>query len=194
MKFLTIVVCFAVAFPAAAVAGDTRASRFRTVDAFEAAVHDVPVVLTTFRHPATNQLAPKNFAISDVTITGGEERLSEVIEKWHGRVIRDELVSSYRALTARDIAPADLRGLRVLDVETFRAGEGYDWPRLQTVYPDVRAVVRISTPAVDTLNTIAIFRFEVVAETGRVVSGYSTLEKQSDGYWKHVRAAVGNLW
>lgn len=161
------------------------------------AVDTVPQEIAGIGHPDLEGLRHANFAIAATTIRGAEEHFADFASDLHGRVIAEELISSYteRGRTVERIESSGVGNIRVLPLDEFESGtHDYDWAALVEQFPDVKAIVRISRPAVDRLGTYAIVRYEFLTPNGRAWASFLEFVKQGNRSWKHTRGRIGDLW
>lgn len=183
-------------FLAGAVALPVLAEPNEAVDLQHAVVDTVVANFGGMGHDVTSTLEPPNIVIADATVGGNSDLMAQTASKFHGRVIADELIESYRENEKQSerVAPNDEYPVRVVRLDSFvRADGSYDWDALNARHPDVRAVVRVSKPAVDSLATVAMFRCEVVTREGFAWGAFDELERQADGSWLHTRAVAGDI-
>lgn len=161
------------------------------------ALEAVPHHLLSAPHPKLANVRKTQFAVADATIAGAESSFSDFVHHWHGREIGGELLASYRANSgaSQHIGATDAAGIPVLSLEAFSSGgTSYDWERLSVKHPDVKAVVRVSRPALDRLASYAVVRYEVIVRTGPVWATLEEFVKQPDGSWEAKHSRIGNLW
>ena len=147
-------------------------------------------------HDATAGLEPSAIVLDDATRGGNSEVMEHYVSKNFGRVIAEELVSSYQANEQRsDCVPTSQDDpIVVTRLDAFRLTDGaYDWERLNRRFPDVRAVVRVSKPALDSTSTYAVVRYEVVTDAGFAWGAFEEFEHQPDGSWAGLRGIVGDI-
>jgi hypothetical protein len=135
-------------------------------------------------------------AIPDSPVFGNDDVLEDFLRAWYGTRLADELLASYRqnANLSGRLPSLESARVRVLELDAFRLpGHRYDWERLATAYPDVRAVVEASRPALDSSSTYMVVRYEVITPKGSVWSSFHEFEKQPDGNWIERRAIGGDI-
>lgn len=159
--------------------------------ALRAAIRLVPTVVGGTETAETKSLKLDDFVIAEETITCDHAFLSEWVGKWHSRRLAEELAASYR-----DARPARVAGveasIRILALDQFSTGEhDYDWQKLQTAHPDIRGIVRMSLPALDSQNAYAVVHYEVITPQGRAFANFQNLEKQGDGTWDATSGVTG---
>ena len=94
--------------------------------------------------------------------------------------------------------PARIRsetsGFAILQLRAFETSDNqYDWSRLSVTYPNVRGVVRMSLPALDSQSVYAVAHYEVVTPSGVAFANFKEFEKQGDGTWKPTSGVTGSL-
>lgn len=136
----------------------------------------------------TKGLEAANIVISDASVIGSDDALEQFVQEKHGRAIAEELLQSYRKNGERSerIGANGPHPIRFLRLDPFiKADLTYDWEKLNLEYPDVKAIVTMSKPAVDRLGTIAVVRYEVTTRNGFAWGAVQQFEKQSDGSWPY---------
>jgi hypothetical protein len=126
--------------------------------------------------------------VSYVSTPGAEAFADRWLHQWTGTVIAEELSAAYAAQTPIELP----KSLNPVDLSEFASGEGYDWTALNQRYPDAKAVVRLSTPAFDRLNTIGFVRADVLPSKGRPWTMFLKIERQSNGSWELGLGAHGD--
>jgi len=146
-------------------------------------------------HGETSALESSNIALADDTVGGNSDVMAQVASQFHGSAVADELITSYGANEQSERIPADdAYEIRLLRLDSFSLPDGsYDWDKLNSQYPDVKAIVKVSQPAVDSLGTVAIVRCEVITRQGFAWGAFAEVEKQSDGSWSATRSFVGDI-
>lgn len=184
-------------FFAAVVALPVFAESIETGGLQHAVVDTVVANFGGVGHDETNGLEPSNIVIADATLGGNADFMAEeVASKFHGRVIADELIKSYRENERQSerVTTDDRYPIKVVRLDSFiRADGSYDWDEFNSRYPQVKAIVRVSKPALDSLATVAIVRCEVVTRKGFAWGVFAEIERQTDGSWLHTRAVVGDI-
>jgi hypothetical protein len=133
--------------------------------------------------------------LADETVGGNADVMAQVASNFHGSTIAGELIQSYGANEQSERVPADdAYEIKLLRLDSFSMPDGrYDWDKLSSQYPDVKAIVKVSKPAVDSLGTVAIIRFEVITRQGFAWGAFAEIEKQWDGSWSGTRSLVGDI-
>lgn len=148
--------------------------------------------------PADAAEFPANaVAVARRTTGGAPAGYRAFAEKFFGQTIAEELTEAYgdAGPAARKIERETAGGFPVLPLEQFEKGtRDYDWPRLNETYPDVQYVVRLSWPAVDRLDTVAVVRYEVIGRKGPQWAALVRYEKQNDGSWRPRLHQLGSIW
>lgn len=163
----------------------------------QVAIDFVPTHLRGTNYPDTFGLEPDAYAIAATTIGGEEAIAKQHIESLYSSVIASEMLSSYEAKAK---GPIQLGSefeskIPILNLEAFRREPlGYDWKALQQAHPDVKVVVRLSRPGVDSLGTFAVVRYEVLTPRGRRWASFTEFAKTPTDVWKFDKAVIGNLW
>ena len=133
------------------------------------------------------------YAIAGTTVTAGEKRVSKAAAKFYDAATADEIVASYREVNRASmrIDAVSVDGARVLSLDEFATGPTtYDWERLNKKYPDIKAIFRISQPAV--AGYYALVYVEIIAPTGVEWANCLELQRKADGSsWEQTRAIVG---
>jgi hypothetical protein len=161
------------------------------------AVKELPIEIAGIGWPEIERLAHEEFAVDAMTISGGADHLAEFASDLHGTVIAEELIASYaeNGREATRIPTSGVGRIRVLELDAYRSGsDGYDWAALNEEFPGVKAIVRISRPAVDRLGTYAVVRNEYFTPHGRALASLTKFEKQANGSWESTMAWMGDLW
>ncbi len=148
----------------------------------------------------TAALEPDEYAIADITVAGSSAAIAQFAHEQFGATIAAELVAAYGAVSK---SPTRLQASRagetpgatpVLDLSRFENGtHSYDWPRLNAEYPKVRAVIRVSRPAVVS-EAYALAWYEVIAPNGRAWERVHKFEKRGDQTWVSTVVQIGDLW
>lgn len=146
-------------------------------------------------HSETSDLEPSNIVLADVTAGGNSDVMAQVASQFHGSTIAEELIQSYGANEQPERVPEDdAYPIKLLPLDSFALPDGsYDWDKLSARYPDVKAIVKVSRPAVDAMGTVGIFRCEVITRQGFAWGAFDELQRQPDGSWLHTRAVVGDI-
>ncbi|MDP9192268.1 MAG: hypothetical protein M3P06_11270 [Acidobacteriota bacterium] len=88
----------------------------------------------------------------------------------------------------------DAYSIKLLRLDSFSLPDGsYDWDKLNSLYPDVKAILKVSKPAVDSLLTVGIVRCEFITRQGFAWGAFTELQRQPDGSWSHTRSVVGDI-
>ena len=163
--------------------------------ALEAAIRFVPAVLNGTRAAETAGLLLRDFAIAEETVACEEQFLAEWLKKAHSNAIVEELVASYHANGAQPTRlESDTTGIPILELHRFQTeGNQYDWSRLSAAHPNVRGVVRMSLPALDSQSMYAVAHYEVITPAGAAFANFEKFEKQTDGTWKPTSGVTGSL-
>jgi hypothetical protein len=164
-------------------------------------VYDLPTQLVGGRgvgvwHAETNGLEPKNIVIADATVGGNDDVMEHFTRTFHGRTIAEELVKSYQENEQRSerVSAEAHQPIRVVRLDSFMGADGsYDWDKLNLQYPEVKAIVLVSKPAIDSLATFAVVRYEVITRKGFAWGAFLQFEKHSDGSWQQVIGLVGDI-
>lgn len=191
MKIIQWVVVLAAAVPLSIQSED------RNQKIVDAALRHVPTQLLGVVHSATAGLPESSVAISDRMVAGGApEGFRDFAEFSFGPVLAEELIRAYAENGAsRKLLWREVCGIRILSLEQFSSDEtGYDWDRLRAVYPEVRAVVRLSLPALDEAQAYGVVRYEVISPEGRAWAALQRFERRPDGSWKDGLGRVGAIW
>lgn len=164
---------------------------------FQQALESLPRHMRSVRVSALERLHDDQYAVSDLTIGNAPEHLRRFATDWHGSAIADEIIASYeeRRQSPRRIGLTNVKEVPVYPLERFRTDAlNYDWARLNATYPEVRAIVRISRPATDSLGTYAVVRYEVISPGGPAWASFIEFQKQFDGSWKWTHGNFGSIW
>lgn len=149
-------------------------------------------------HNVEMQALPSSaFAVARRTIGGAPEAYRNFAQAQFGSVIAAELIDAYGASgpAVRLVDEEAVGEFRVLSLEQFEAGAyDYDWQRLNQEYPDVRYVLRVSSPLVDRQGAYAVVRYEVIGPKGPEFATMTKFEKQNDNEWKGLMHEVGDVW
>lgn len=189
MKILTLFLTSVVALP-------VLAGSIETVGLQHAIVESVVANFGGMVHDETSSLELSTIVIADATVGGNSDVMAQAASKFHGRLIAEELINSYRESEAQSgrVTPDDEYPIKVVRLDSFiRADGSYDWDELASHYPEVKAIVRVSRPALDSLATVAMVRCEVVTRKGFAWGAFDEIEKQADGSWLHTRGVVGDI-
>jgi len=208
MRFRAIVLVIAVAYPMFLAAQEHSAADA----AFIAALRNVRQELRgappfSLQNVRDGRDLPTNaIVVARRTIDGAPQGFRKFVETYFGVVIAKDLLQAYgdNGPTPGDIDQSAAGGFSVLPLDDFEAGPfTYDWQRLNLRYPEVRYVVRMSRPVVDSLGTYAVVRYELLGrdrpETLRSPwpwqhASFVKFEKQPDGSWKRTIGTIGALW
>jgi hypothetical protein len=144
------------------------------------------------------ELRPREVVISDVTVAGREEEvIEEFVRRYHGRVIADELIDSWKTSAARGgrIPEGSCDGIAVVRLDAYSRGNGeYDWSGLAADHPGVVAVVVLTPPAIDSLQTFAVVGFELFSREGSERGAYEKFERSHhDETWSGSVGRVGAI-
>jgi hypothetical protein len=145
--------------------------------------------------------------VAQRTIGGAPVGYRLFVDKFFGTVIAEELLQSYgeHGPAPRAIDQSKAGPFAIVRLEQFEEGPyGYDWQRLNQEYPQVRYVVRLSWPAVDSIGTYAAVRYELIGRDRPSTlkppqqpwhhASFVKFEKQTDGSWKRTYAIIGAIW
>lgn len=163
--------------------------------ALEAAVNFVTTVVAGTRAAETDGLVLGDFVIADEPVACEQVYLAEWLEKWHSQPIVEELADSYRRNGVQpsrihtDISPVPIVALH----QFVKGDDQYDWSRLRSAHPEIRGVVRMSLPALDSQGVYAVAHYEVVTPKGKAFANFHKFEKQGDGTWKTTWGVTGRL-
>jgi hypothetical protein len=160
------------------------------------------------QHPRDGIDLPADaIVVAQRTIGGAPVGYRTFVDKYFGRVIAEDLLRSYgeSGPAPRTIEQASAGSFAILPVEQFQSGTNdYDWQRLNLKYPHVRHVLRLSWPAVDSLGTYAVVRYELIGRDrpstwkgGNLPwehASFVKFEKQTDGSWKRTIGVIGAIW
>jgi hypothetical protein len=144
----------------------------------------------------TEALAPDQYAIADMTVSGGPVSFATFAHDQFSTGLAEELVAAYGAASkSPNRLDASYVGTTpVLDLFAFETGaNSYDWARLNAKYPNVRAVIRVSRPAVVS-DAFALARYEVIVPAGRGWAWIQKFEKRGDQSWVRTTAVIGDVW
>lgn len=173
-----------------AVAQEARS----TSDVFAQALRALPQHVRSLSHEtvaAGDDMG--DYAIADTTIAGAEQSFAESAADLHNAATAEALLASYREVTRGRIEQGSVKGMRVLALDEFAtSATSYDWERLNQKYPHVKAIMRISAPAI--AGSYALVRVEMIGPAGPAWGNFLELERQPDGSWQHTRAVAGDLW
>jgi hypothetical protein len=132
------------------------------------------------------------YAISSATVTGAEQPFRRVASRLYDPATAGEIVASYRQAnhTSIRIDAASVNGARVLSLDEFATGPTtYDWKRLNEKYPDIKAIFRVSRPAV--AGYYALVYVEVIVPTGVEWVNFLELQRKADGSaWEDARGIL----
>lgn len=161
-----------------------------------AALDYVPTVVTGTISAETSGFALKDYAIDNETAGGDAGYLRWWLPQWHGNAIADELNAAYfeNGKHSARLKSDESREVPVLALDEFRGGAGsYDWKRLRAAHPDVRAVVVMSLPAMESQGSYAVVHYDVLTEEGRAFSNFEVFEREGNGTWRYTHGVSGDL-
>lgn len=146
--------------------------------------------------PETNELIPENVLVSDATIAGDDAVLEQFLRENHSRTIAEEMIESYRRSRGRlqRLTATETGHAKIVRLDQFVGPpQDYKWEELGRAYPQVRVIVRMSEPAVDSMGTFAVVRYEVVTRRGFAWGVLQEFERQPDGAWLPKMGLAGNI-
>jgi hypothetical protein len=142
----------------------------------------------------TRNLKASEYAIASETIRGCEKQMRAFVEKRFARTLATDLAVAYESNDTRSIDVKAIGDIPVLALAEFETGKlSYDWERLRAKYPNVRAVIRVSVPAVAS-DAFAVARYEAITPTGPEWSAHELFEKRGDGRWHMTEGEIGDIW
>jgi hypothetical protein len=189
MKTLTLVFVAALsALPVMAQSGPSASEPLDTILRHSMEVQD------TIVSAGTRNLEARDYAIANETIRGCEKQMREFVEARFTRALSNDLAGAYESNSTRSLDTKMVGSIPVLALTEFETGTlSYDWERLHAKYPNVKAVIRVSTPAVAS-DAFAVARYEVITPNGPEWSAHELFEKRGDGQWHMTEGQVGDIW
>ena len=159
-------------------------------------VAELPHFLVALQHPAlADSTDMRQYVVANVTLGGSEESFATCAAKLHSDSIAAELLTAYREANSskRRFDASAAPGIRVVALDEFVTGPvTYDWRQLNAAYPNVKAVLRLSQPAI--VGGDALVRLEMIGEGGTLWQSYVELKRDGAGRWRYARSIAGNLW
>ena len=202
MKTYGIALILAIAFDASLVAQERPAEEA----AFAAALDGVRQELQAAPPVNPRDLPKGAIVVAQRTIGGAPAGCRRFVDKFFGTVIAEEMLQSYgeNGPAPRTIDQSTAGPFAIVRVEQFENGPyDYDWRRLNQEYPQVRYVMRLSWPVVDSIGTYAVVRYELIGRDRPSTANsqqpwqhasFVKFEKQPDGSWKRTFANIGAIW
>ena len=149
-----------------------------------------PALMAARRVIVSHHVAP---AILSVKTRGGAERFAEEwIYDHASKIVAGDIRAQYASINKERVDVPAI-GFATADLSVFESGNSYDWAKFHETFPRAQAILVVSRPAVDSLGTTALVRFDVITPNDAWTT-FDELEKQPlDGSWKVTKGAMGTL-